>query len=454
MMNLSNFTQLISQPLVISAFLLSTGCNSSDPEAVSATSALAPGPTAVRTAPVTVANITPEVTLVGTVTAIRRSIVGSPVEGRATKITIDAGDHVGMEPGDPGKPPRGATLAQLDTESVMIEIAAARAELTRLQHELAELEAGSRPEEIAQAKARFEAARDASEFAESRFRRTQKLDKQNAIASEQLDIAKSEAFTARQELIAASAFLDLVTAGPRKEKIAQTIAKVEQQQQQISHLESQLRLHTIRAPFEGDVVRKLAEVGQWLNRGEPVAEIITLDPIDIIVHVPETLVTQIKTGDTVPLEFDALPDDTNSFEGTIHGIVSSADQRSRTFPVRIRLANPTHGDAYLLRDGMHARATIFGRPHSTLLVPKDALILGGPNPVVMIAHAENGHEPVAIRVEVEPGVSRENQIEIRGDLESGQQVIVDGNERVRPGQPLQVITESVDALETTHKPQN
>lgn len=454
MISLSNITRLISRALVISALLLLTGCDSSVPEGGSATSAVAPIPATVRTAPVTEANVTPEVTLIGTVTAIRRSIVGSPVEGRVTKITIDAGDHVGMEGGDLGEPSRGATLAQLDTESVMIEIAAARAELTRLQHELAELEAGSRPEELAQAKARLEAARDASEFSESRFRRTQELDRQNAIASEQLDSAKSEAFAARQELIAATAFHTLVTAGPRKEKMAQTLAKVDQQQQEISRLETQLRHHTIRAPFEGDVVRKLAEVGQWLNRGEPVAEIIELDPIDIIVHVPETLVTQIETGDTVPLEFDALPDEANSFRGTIHGIVSSADQRSRTFPVRIRLANPTHGDAYLLRDGMHARATISGRPRTTLLIPKDALILGGPNPVVMIVHAENAQEPVAMRVEVEPGVSRDNQIEILGDLEPGQQVIVDGNERVRPGQSLQVITEPVDASQTTHESRN
>lgn len=440
MMSLSNITQLISVLLVIPVFLLSAGCDSADTDTASSAPAVAPKPAAVRTAPVTEASVTPEVTLIGTVTAIRRSIVGSPVEGRVAKITINAGDHVGMEPGSSSESLRGATLAQLDTESVMIEIAGARAELKRLQHELAELEAGSRPEELAQARARLEAARDASEFAESRFRRTQELDKQNAIAGEQLDSAKSEAFAARQELIAASAFHDLVTAGPRKEKIAQTTAKVEQQQQEISRLETQLNRHTIRAPFEGDVVRKLAEVGQWLNRGEPVAEIIELDPIDIIVHVPETLVTQIKTGDNVPLEFDALPEETNSFEGTIHGIVSSADQRSRTFPVRIRLTNPPHGDAYLLRDGMQARATISGRPRTTLLVPKDALILGGPSPIVMVAHAANSRELVAMRVEVEPGVSRDDQIEVRGDLEAGQQVIVDGNERVQPGQPLWLVT--------------
>ena len=441
MMTLSNITQSIRPLLVVSALLLSIGCDSSGPEAVSASSATAPNPVAVGTARITEAKVTPEVTLVGTVTAIRRSIVGSPVEGRVSKISINAGDHVGMESGNSDEPPCGATLAQLDTEAITIEIAAARAELTRLQHELAELKAGSRPEELAQTKARLEAARDASEHAESRYRRTQELNRQNAIASQELDSARAEAFAAKQELIAASAFHDLTMAGPRKENIAQTTAKVDQQQQEISRLETQLRRHTIRAPFEGDVVRKLAEVGQWLNRGEPVAEIIELDPIDIIVHVPETLVTQIETGDKVLLAFDALPDGTRSFEGTIHGIVSSADQRSRTFPVRIRLANPTHGSTYLLRDGMLARATIFGHPRSTLLVPKDALILGGPSPVVMIAHAENGQEPVAMQVEVEPGVSREDEIEVRGDLKPGQQVIVNGNERVQPGQPLRLVSD-------------
>ena len=418
------------------------GCDSATPDASLHEVASVPAPVTVRTALVGQSSVTPKVTLIGTVTAIRRSTVGSPVDGRVTQINIDGGDHVGMHVD--GDQQRGDVIAQLDTETVSIEIAAAQAELTRLQHELAELNAGSRPEEIAQTKAHAEAAKDASEYAESRFLRTQNLDKANVISVDQLDAAKSAAFAARQELIAANAAHAMATAGPRQEMVAQSIAKVEHQKQEIVRLQTQLRHHTIRTPFAGDVVKKLTEVGQWLTRGAPLAEIIDVDPIDVVVHVPENLVTQIRTGNKVPLEFDALPKGANSFEGTIHGIVASADQQARTFPVRIRLNNPSDKGDHLLRDGMHARATVSGNPHSAMLVPKDALILGGPKPVVMVAQPQNDQLPVAVRIEVEVGASNEDMIEVTGNLQSGQRVVVDGNERVRPGQLLNVVADEAD----------
>ena len=217
----------------------------------------------------------------------------------------------------------------------------------------------------------------------------------------------------------------------------------------MSRLETQLRDHTIRTPFAGHVVSKLTEVGQWVERGAPVAEIIELDPIDVVVHVPETLVTQLEVGDRVPLTFDAISSESRSLEGTIHGIVSSADQRSRTFPVRIRVANPSHDGKYLLRAGMQARATIAGRSRPMLLIPKDALILGGPEKTVMVAHSERGQAPVAVRVAVETGVSRDDHIEVRGDLQAGQQVVVDGNERVQPGQTLRLVSELFEDSESS-----
>ncbi len=431
----------------VCVLLLSDGCGSASPDTTATPAAGALKLATVRTAEVTEANVTPETTLIGSVTPVRVSIVGSPVEGRVVRIDVNEGDEIGSSPASDDA--LGEPIAQLDTEFVLIDLATARAEQKRLEHELEELQAGSRPEEIAQTKARFEAARDASEFADSRVDRIQELVRQNAISGEQLDAAKSEAFAARQELLAATAAHSLAIAGTRKERIAQTTAKVEGQKQAVSRLETQLRDHTIRTPFAGHVVSKLTEVGQWVERGAPVAEIIELDPIDVVVHVPETLVTQLEVGDRVPLTFDAISSESRSLEGTIHGIVSSADQRSRTFPVRIRVANPSHDGKYLLRAGMQARATIAGRSRPMLLIPKDALILGGPEKTVMVAHSERGQAPVAVRVAVETGVSRDDHIEVRGDLQAGQQVVVDGNERVQPGQTLRLVSELFEDSESS-----
>lgn len=421
--------------LALACFSVMVGCSPESPGTASDVN-LEPKPVAVRVAEVHQKEIAPQFHLVGTVTAIRRSVVGCAVEGRVTKVSIDTGDAVAFDSesviGDP--------MVELSTETISAEVAAAKAELVRLEHELAEFNAGTRPEELAQAKARWLAANTANEFAQSKLKRIQELFNSKAISEDQLDAAQSAALAAEQTAIAAKAGHDLAIAGPRKEQIDQSIARVKRQTQELARLETMLSYHTIRAPFEGFVVKKTVEVGQWLTRGDPVVEIVELGFVDVVVHVPESLVSQLKVGSSVPVTINALPEDSRRFEGTIYGIVPSADQRSRTFPVRIRVKNPVRGGSYLLKDGMHARATVTGNPKRAVLVSKDALNLGGPKTVVMLAVPGPDGKPVASRVEVDTGVSDGDFIEVVGELAVGQQVIVMGNERVKPGQTLYVVS--------------
>ncbi len=424
-----------------SLFLCLSGCNSPTSDNAAASTAPPSAPAvAVRTARVVREDVVSEFTLVGTVSAIRRSVVGSPVDGRVTEVNVESGDSVNSEESKEGAMP----IVRLSTETIDVEIAAATADLQRLEHELDELRAGSRPEEVARGKANWEASKAVSELAAARRRRAENLKARNAVSIEELEAAKSAAQTAQQNLIATQADYDLLKAGPRGEQIAQSVAKMEKQKQEIARLSILRSYHAIHAPFAGYVVQKHTEVGQWLNRGDPVAEIVSLDPIDVVVHVPESLVNELKTGDTVPLHVAALPDGLETLEGTIHGIGPSADQRARTFPVRIRLGNPEQDGGYLLRDGMQARATISGASRRAHIVPKDALVLGGQTPVVMVATKAGDGQTIASKVAVEPGVARESTVEVRGDIQAGQQVIVDGNERVRSGQAVRVVNGKLD----------
>ncbi len=433
---------ILQQSLLFVAVSLSlglSGCNSATSESAPASTVTTSGSVvAVRTARVTSEDVVPELALVGTFTSIRRSVIGSPVDGRVNKIYVETGDLVTSISTEYSRSPT-KPIVQLSTETVDTEIAAAKAELARLQHELEELKTGNRPEEITRSKALWEAARLTSVNADARFQRTDKLNLRNAITEEELENLKLVALRAKQTMIAAKADYDLMEAGPRSEEVARAVSQFEKQNQEISRLNILRSYHTIFAPFTGYVVQKHTEAGQWLSRGDPVAEIVSLDPIDVLVHVPESIINELQTGDTVPLRVTALPEGMETLEGKIHGIGPSADQRARTFPVFIRLKNPERDGRYLLRDGMQARATIYGKPRQSLLVSKDALVLGGHTPVVMIATPREDGQTVAVQVEVEIGISRKSMIEVRGDLKAGQQVIIDGNERIQSGQQLRVI---------------
>ena len=90
-------------------------------------------------------------------------------------------------------------------------------------------------------------------------------------------------------------------APPRPERIAQARALVRSHEEEIRRLQDLLGKHTIRAPFQGYVVRKHTEVGAWIRQGEPLAEVVELDPVEIEISVPETHIASLEVGTVQPV---------------------------------------------------------------------------------------------------------------------------------------------------------
>jgi HlyD family secretion protein len=95
----------------------------------------------------------------------------------------------------------------------------------------------------------------------------------------------------------------------------------------------------------------------------------------------------------------------------------------------------------LLKAGMYARVLLpTGAKQLTTLVPKDALVLGGPQPMVYIVAgaATDGTAGKAVPVPVQIGIADGRMIQVTGDVKAGQLVVVQGNERLRPGQDVAI----------------
>ncbi len=374
--------------------------------------------------------ITADQTFVGTVKPMRKSIVGSAVEGRVIEFPAKVGTWVTKD----------QTLAQLLTNTLEIELAGAKAELALRQQELEELKNGSRPEEIAQAKASMLGAEAQSKYAQAKYQRWLTLFQQGrSVAQEELDEANAAAVAADQNYLAATAVYELAVQGPRKEKIAQAEARLLVQQETVNHIDDRLKKFTIRAPFDGYVIAEHTEVGEWITNAAKVAEVIELDPVEIEVFVPENYIGNARHGMPTRVTLGALPG--MSFAGQIAQIVPQADLRSRTFPVRVRVSNPRQDDEHLLKAGMLARVSLpVGGTAKGLLVPKDALILGGPQASVFVVTTDPQTKQTIVRlVPVEAGLAYGSLIHLKGALMAGNQVVVEGNERLRPGQPVQVV---------------
>jgi RND family efflux transporter MFP subunit len=368
-------------------------------------------------------------TFAGTILPVRTAAVGSEVDGKVLEFLVRAGDRV--ETGQP--------LARLDTGSLDLQIAVVRAALQRERAELLELRNGPRPQEIAEAKARAEAAEATVTYADWKLSNSERLFQGGNLSEDDLQASRSAAIAARKLAEASRAQLELLEKGTRAERIAQAEARTLEREQEILRLEDQRARHEVKAPFAGYVVREETEVGEWLSRGGLVAEVMELDRIDVLVPVPETNVAAIRKGMEARLAVEALPKE--AFLGAVESVVPSGDVRSRTFPVKVRLENRRDGGAPLLKAGMLVRVSLpVGEVRKALLVPQDAVVLGGSSPLVYVA-TEDPQRPGVIfarPVPVETGASYDGRIEVKGLLRAGDPVVVRGNERIFPMQPLQI----------------
>lgn len=377
----------------------------------------------VVVAPVEQVKLAAAQSFVGTVYPARVSDVGSAVDGRVVRLPIEDGQRVAA----------GEPIAELLRGLLEIERSGAVAELERRAQVLAELRAGSRPEELAQSRAVVAGLTARLEYARSRLSRLTRLAERGTSTEDELHIAQTEVSRAEAELAGARAALALAEAGPRAEAIAQAAAGVTAQEAVVERIDDQLGKHTIRAPFAGWVVERFTEEGQWVARGGLVARIAELDHVEIEVQVPELVIGSLATGADVRLEIDAAPQQT--WIGRVERIVPQADLLSRSFPVKVVLDNRVIDGQPVLRGGLLARAWLpVGKTGPATVVPKDALVLGGGTPLVFVVDPAGTPGAGAVRaVPVAPGAAVAGNVEVRGDLGPGQLVVVRGNERLRPG---------------------
>lgn len=389
------------------------------------------GPAPVVVAPVVQRQVTAMQAFVGTVTPSQMASIGSAVSGRVIECDIEEGDRVAD----------GQALAQLLTETINLEIASAQGELEYRQALLAELENGTRREQVEQARARMAATGARREYLENRRERLRDLaERTTAVTEDEWSEAVSLAAEAQETHAEATAAYDEAQAGPRKEAIAQARAQVAMQQAVVDRLKDQLGKHTMRSRFAGYVVAKHTEIGQWVNTGDPIADVAGVDVVWVVVQVLEQSVPYLKLDAEVSVDIPALPQ--SLFTGKVVAIVPQGDVRARTFPVKIAIQNQTTESGPLIKPGMYARVELpVGSMKQAVLVPKDAVVLDQRSPMIYVVEGASavGEQGTASPVPVTLGGSHGALIDIGDSLKPGQIVVVEGNERLRPGAPVSIV---------------
>ena len=345
-----------------------------------------------------------------------RILVSGNIEVTDAEVSFKLSGLVKQRNVDEGQPVhQGDVVALLDESDLRCELEMRRAELAQAKAALAELEAGSRPEEIAAAEAAMhkaewalkvllsgsrqqeikaaEAALSSAIVEEKRlaveFERARQLTPGGAISQEQFDRAKAayqiaqekvkqaaeqlalikegprqeEIEAARAALAQATAQYELVKKGPRQEIIDQARAKVEQAVVALRLAELRLGYATIRSPLSGMVIAKHIEPGEYVSPGTPIVTVGDLVNVWLRAYISETDLGRVKLGQPAQVTTDGYPG--KVYRGRVSFISSEAEftpknvqtEQERVklvYRIKIDIPNP----AMELKPGMPADAEI------------------------------------------------------------------------------------------------
>ncbi|PTY04850.1 hemolysin secretion protein D [Opitutaceae bacterium EW11] len=279
--------------------------------------------------------------------------LGFKIPGRVVERLVSEGERV----------TRGQLIARLDDSEQVEQLTLRKAELAGVEAALAELEAGSRPQEIAAAEATLHSAEADRDRLKVDFARFEELRSKDVVAARDFEVVQAQLKVAEARAAEADERLKLVKEGPRVETIQQARARVQQAKASVALAETQVENTKLLSPLTGVVLSHNIEAGEYVSPGTPVVTVADVAHPWVRAYVSQTDLGRLKHGQTVSVRTDAFPDRT--YSGTVAFIASEAEFTPKTvqttkervklvFRIKVDVANPNDE----LKPGMAADVVI------------------------------------------------------------------------------------------------
>lgn len=197
-------------------------------------------------------------------------------------------------------------------------------------------------------------------------------------------------------------------------------------------IRARLERTRILAPTAGVLNDLLVEEGEYVDPGNPVAQVVDTDTVKVVVEIPERDIAFFSVCDKVKV-FANTKGQTESLEGMVTFISELADSKTRTTRMEIILDNKQR----LLRSGQIVQVRLTRR------ILKDAVLV----PLLAVIPMEDGkavyvvNSSQAKRRQVGLGIIRGDQVQITSGLEPGDKLIIAGHRFVAPGQKVNIVPE-------------
>ncbi len=232
---------------------------------------------------------------------------------RIDRMLVQEGDRV----------TKGQLLASLDKRRLQHAVDLAAAQVAAQRAVVARLKAGSRPQEIRQARAAADAAHIEAANAARSSKRLADLVKQKLVPQEQADNARAAAEAAAAQARAAEETLRLAELGPRKEDIAAAEAQLQATEAQLALAQRQLTDADLTAPAAGVIEQRLLEPGDMASPQRAAFTLALTDPLWVRAYVGEADLGRIHLGMAAEVHTDSYPG--KSYDGWVGFISPTAE---------------------------------------------------------------------------------------------------------------------------------
>jgi HlyD family secretion protein len=231
---------------------------------------------------------------------------------RIAAVLVQEGDRVRQ----------GQLVARLDTRRLEPQVAQAEAQVAAQQQVVQRLRSGSRPEEIAQARANVESAKADTVNARQQYERMKsaaEMSAGRAVRQQDVDSAKAALEVAEAKLVVNQRALELAVIGPRKEDIAEAKAQLRANEAQLALLQQQLADAQLLAPVDAVVRTRILEPGDMASPQKPVFTLAITNPKWVRAYVSEPDLGKLHEGMAAAIAVDSFPG--RRFEGWV-GFIS------------------------------------------------------------------------------------------------------------------------------------
>lgn len=379
-------------------------------------------------------------TYTGEIVAGRSSQLGFERTGQLLTVSVNEGDLVTQD----------MSLARLDTRSLDAQSQQLLARRDQAAAKLQELQVGARPEELAVAQAQVTEISAQLALEQNKSQRRQSLYAAGAISREQLEESNSAATSLEARLAQSQSHLSELRNGNRVEQIDAQAAIVAQVSAEIDSLENEFEKSILRAPFDGMIATRSADEGTIVSPSQPVLRLVENHSLEAEVGIPTSVVEQIQPGSSQQVSVDQ-----SVYEVTIAAVKPELDAVTRTatailkFALGVSLRPGQLVDLEIvkttpLKGALDESAEGYWLPTTALLAGSEGLWY-----CYTLATVENStvshSTKAAFEVErsaVEIVQSQSDRVLVTGNLESGDQVIKSGLQRVTAGQRVRPLSTS------------